>query len=72
MLTPPVNAVRIVLNRGYSPLPRQLSVRIECLPFAQGLNDGEVALVLSYIRNMGNRTSLVTPNRSIKAAKASN
>ncbi len=60
-MTPPINIIRSVLNGGYPPStlgnPRPYGMP----PFAQVLNDGEVALVLSYIRNAwGNRASLVT------------
>jgi mono/diheme cytochrome c family protein len=68
MLTPPVNAVRIVLNGGYPPSTSGNLRPYGMPPFAQVLNDGEVALVISYIRNAwGNRASLVTPEQVDKS-----
>jgi cytochrome c553 len=68
ILTPPVNAVRIVLNGGYPPSTSGNLRPYGMPPFAQVLNDGEVALVLSYIRNAwGNRASLVTPEQVDKS-----
>jgi mono/diheme cytochrome c family protein len=60
-MTPAINAIRSVLNGGYPPStignPRPYGMP----PYAQILSDGEVAMVLSYIRNAwGNRASLVT------------
>jgi len=60
-MTPPVNAVRSVLNGGYPPSTAGNPRPYGMPPFAQVLRGDEVALVLSYIRNAwGNRASLVT------------
>ncbi len=60
-MTPPVNAVRSVLNGGYPPSTAGNPRPYGMPPFAQVLSGDEVALVLSYIRNAwGNRASLVT------------
>ena len=60
-MTPPVNAVRSVLNGGYPPSTAGNPRPYGMPPFAQVLRGEEVALVLSYIRNAwGNRASLVT------------
>ncbi|HET7061651.1 MAG TPA: cytochrome c, partial [Nitrosospira sp.] len=68
MLDPPVNAIRIVLNGGYPPSTSGNPRPYGMPPFAQLLNDGEVALVLSYVRNAwGNRASLVTPEQVDKS-----
>jgi mono/diheme cytochrome c family protein len=68
MLNPPVNAIRIVLNGGYPPSTSGNPRPYGMPPFAQVLNDGEVALVLSYIRNAwGNRAGLVTAEQVDKS-----
>lgn len=60
-MTPPVNAVRSVLNGGYPPSTAGNPRPYGMPPFAQVLRGEEVALVLSYIRNAwGNRAGLVT------------
>ena len=60
-ITPPINIIRSVLNGGYPPSTAGNPRPYGMPPFAQVLQDGEVALVLSYIRNAwGNRASLVT------------
>ena len=60
-MTPPVNAVRSVLNGGYPPSTAGNPRPFGMPPFAQVLRGEEVALVLSYIRNAwGNRAGLVT------------
>jgi mono/diheme cytochrome c family protein len=60
-MTPPINAIRSVLNGGYPPSTMNNPRPYGMPPFAQALRDDEVALVLSYIRNAwGNRASLVT------------
>ncbi|SEL09240.1 c-type cytochrome [Nitrosovibrio tenuis] len=60
-MTPPVNVIRSVLNGGYPPSTAGNQRPYGMPPFAQVLHDGEVALVLSYVRNAwGNRASLVT------------
>jgi mono/diheme cytochrome c family protein len=61
IMTPPINVIRSVLNGGYPPSTAGNPRPYGMPPFAQVLHDGEVALVLSYIRNAwGNRASLVT------------
>lgn len=61
-MTPPINAIRSVLNGGYPPVTKGNPRPYGMPPFAQVLHEGEVARVLSYIRNAwGNRASLVTP-----------
>jgi mono/diheme cytochrome c family protein len=61
IMSPPVNAVRSVLNGGYPPSTAGNPRPYGMPPFAQILRDDEIALVLSYIRNAwGNRASLVT------------
>lgn len=68
VLSPPVNSVRLVLNGGYPPSTSGNPRPYGMPPFAQVLNDGEVAAVLSYIRNAwGNRASLVTPEEVDKS-----
>lgn len=60
-MTPPINAIRSVLNGGYPPSTTGNPRPYGMPPFAQVLRDDEVALVLSYIRNAwGNGASLVT------------
>ncbi|SOD42026.1 c-type cytochrome [Nitrosovibrio sp. Nv4] len=60
-MTPPINVIRSVLNGGYPPVTAGNPHPYGMPPFAQALHDGEVALVLSYIRNAwGNRASLIT------------
>ncbi|SEO67148.1 Cytochrome c, mono-and diheme variants [Nitrosovibrio sp. Nv6] len=60
-MTPPINVIRSVLNGGYPPVTAGNPRPYGMPPFAQALHDGEVALVLSYIRNAwGNRASLIT------------
>jgi len=60
-MTPPINIIRSVLNGGYPPSTAGNPRPYGMPPFAQVLHDGEVALVLSYIRNAwGNRASLIT------------
>ncbi len=61
IMDPPVNTIRSVLNGGYPPSTTGNPRPFGMPPFAQVLRDGEIALVLSYIRNAwGNRASLVT------------
>jgi mono/diheme cytochrome c family protein len=57
-----INAIRMVLLGGFAPVtvanPRPYSMP----PFAQQLNDADVALVVSYIRQAWtNKTSMVRP-----------
>jgi mono/diheme cytochrome c family protein len=59
-----VNATRMVLLGGFAPStaanPRPYSMP----PFAQQLNDSDVALVVSYIRQAwGNKASVVRPEQ---------
>jgi len=68
ILSPPVNAIRSILNGGYPPSTSGNPRPYGMPPFAQILNDGEVALVLSYVRNAwGNRASLVTTEQVDKS-----
>ena len=67
-MTPPINIIRSVLNGGYPPSTAGNPSPYGMPPFAQALRDGEVALVLSYIRNAwGNRASLVTTSQVDKS-----
>ncbi|HEX8873729.1 MAG TPA: cytochrome c [Nitrosospira sp.] len=67
-MTPPVNAIRSILNGGYPPSTSGNPFPYGMPPFAQVLNDAEVALVLSYIRNAwGNGASLVTAEQIDKS-----
>ena len=60
-MTSAVNAIRMVLNGGYSPATAGNPEPYGMPPFAQTLADDEVAAVVSYIRvAWGNRGSPVT------------
>ena len=66
----PTNAIRSILNGGYAPVTEVQQRPYGMPPFAQVLHDGEIALVLSYIRNSwGNRGSLVTPEQVDRSRK---
>jgi mono/diheme cytochrome c family protein len=55
-MTSSVNAIRMVLNGGYPPGTRRNPMPYGMPPFAQVLNDDEVAAVVTYIRTAwGNR-----------------
>ncbi len=61
LLATPVNTIRSVLDGGFVPTTRSNPRPYGMPPFAQSLNNEEVALVVSYIRNTwGNRASVVT------------
>ncbi|MDN5934631.1 MAG: cytochrome c [Nitrosospira sp.] len=71
-MTPPVNAVRSVLNGGYPPSTAGNPRPYGMPPFAQVLRDDEVAQVLSYIRNAwGNHASLVTTDQVDRSREGS-
>lgn len=58
----PLNTIRIVLNGGYPPVTAGNPRPYGMPPFQQIFHDGEIAQIVSYIRNAwGNRASLVTP-----------
>ncbi len=60
-LASPLNAIRSVLDGGYSPSTANNPRPYGMPPFAQTLSNEEVAQVVSYIRNAwGNHASLVT------------
>jgi mono/diheme cytochrome c family protein len=66
----PTNAIRSILNGGYAPVTELQQRPYGMPPFAQVLPDGEIALVLSYIRNSwGNRGSLVTAEQVDQSRK---
>jgi mono/diheme cytochrome c family protein len=55
-MTSDVNAIRMVLNGGYPPGTKRNPMPYGMPPFAQVLNDDEVAAVVTYIRTAwGNR-----------------
>lgn len=57
-----VNPIRIVLNGGYPPSTHGNPRPYGMPPYGPFLDDGEVAAVVSYIRNAwGNRSGMVTP-----------
>jgi mono/diheme cytochrome c family protein len=57
----PVNPIRIVLNGGFPPVTAGNPRPYGMPPFGTALNDGEVAALLSYVRNSwGNRAGFVT------------
>lgn len=57
----PLNTIRSVLNGGYPPTTAGNPRPYGMPPFQQTLRNGDVALVVSYIRNSwGNSASLVT------------
>ena len=61
VMDPPINTIRSVLNGGYPPTTTGNPRPYGMPPFQQILRDGEVALVVSYIRNAwGNNGSLIT------------
>lgn len=62
LLESSVNPIRIVLNGGFAPSTAGNPRPYGMPPFAPFLDDGEVAAVVSYIRNAwGNRGGLVSP-----------
>lgn len=72
-LASPINVIRSILYGGYAPVTASNSRPYGMPPFAHILNDEEIALVLSYIRNAwGNRGSMITSvqvDRSRKGAQ---
>ncbi|MFZ6863282.1 c-type cytochrome [Undibacterium sp. Ji67W] len=55
------NAIRIILTGGFPPVSRQYARPYGMPPFGSLLDDNEVALVLTYIRNSwGNQAGAVT------------
>jgi mono/diheme cytochrome c family protein len=59
-MTSAVNPVRMVLNGGYPPGTRKNPAPYGMPPFAHELSDGEIAAVVTYIRNAwGNRAGAV-------------
>ncbi|TFW27985.1 c-type cytochrome [Duganella callida] len=59
-----VNPVRMILNGGYPPGTHKNPTPYGMPPFAQDLNDKEVAAVATYIRNAwGNSAAPVTPQQ---------
>ena len=60
IMTSAVNPVRMVLNGGYPPGTRKNPMPYGMPPFAHELSDGEIAAVVTYIRNAwGNRAGAV-------------
>tara|TARA_R110002073_G_scaffold195786_1_gene354823 strand:+ start:2878 stop:4182 length:1305 start_codon:yes stop_codon:yes gene_type:complete len=60
-MSSPLNTIRSILNGGYPPTTAGNPRPYGMPPFQQILRDGEIALVVSYIRNAwGNRGNLVT------------
>ena len=59
---PAVNAIRMVLDGGYSPSTADNPRPFGMPPFSAALSDAEVAAVLSYVRaSWGNRGAAVLP-----------
>jgi mono/diheme cytochrome c family protein len=57
----PVNAIRVVLNGGFAPSTAANPRPYGMPPYGPLLNDGEVAAVVSYIRNSwGNKAPVVS------------
>lgn len=66
----PVNAIRMVLDGGYAPATAANPRPHGMPPFGQSLNDGDIAMLVSYIRNSwGNEAGGVTP-LEVKRARA--
>jgi mono/diheme cytochrome c family protein len=60
IMTSAVNPVRMVLNGGYPPGTKKNPMPYGMPPFAHELSDGEIAAVVTYIRNAwGNRAGAV-------------
>ncbi|MFD4835966.1 c-type cytochrome [Achromobacter sp. NPDC058515] len=67
----PVNAIRMVLDGGYAPATAANPRPHGMPPFGQVLNDNDIAMLVSYIRNSwGNEAGGVTP-LEVKRARAS-
>ncbi|MEO6921775.1 MAG: cytochrome c [Collimonas sp.] len=57
----PVNAIRVVLNGGFSPSTAANPRPYGMPPYGPALSDGEIAAVVSYIRNSwGNKAPIVS------------
>ena len=66
----PVNAIRMVLDGGYAPATAANPRPHGMPPFGQLLNDGDIAMLVTYIRNSwGNEAGGVTP-LEVKRARA--
>jgi len=66
----PVNAIRMVLDGGFAPATAANPRPHGMPPFGQLLNDNDVAMLVSYIRNSwGNEAGGVTP-LEVKRARA--
>ncbi|MYM33323.1 c-type cytochrome [Duganella sp. FT94W] len=64
LMSSSVNPVRMILNGGYPPGTRKNPMPYGMPPFAQDLNDAQVAAVATYIRNAwGNGATPVTPQQ---------
>jgi mono/diheme cytochrome c family protein len=58
----PLNTIRMVLSGGYAPVTESNPRPFGMPPFAQTLNDAEIADVVNYVRNSwGNRGEPVQP-----------
>jgi mono/diheme cytochrome c family protein len=69
-MTSAVNPVRMVLNGGYPPGTRRNPMPYGMPPFAHELSDGEIAAVVTFIRNAwGNRAGAVGP-REVNALRS--
>jgi mono/diheme cytochrome c family protein len=64
----PINAIRIVVNGGFPPSTAGNPRPYGMPPFAQDLNDEEIAAVVSYIRqSWGNHAPAVSPTEVANA-----
>jgi mono/diheme cytochrome c family protein len=71
-MTSAVNPIRMVLNGGYPPGTRRNPMPYGMPPFAQVLNDSEVAAVVTYIRTAwGNHGAPVSPREANTLRSAS-
>jgi mono/diheme cytochrome c family protein len=63
LLAEPVNAIRIVLNGGFTPSTAGNPRPYGMPPYSQMLSDAEASAVLSYVRaSWGNDARMVTPS----------
>jgi len=68
----PVNAIRMVLDGGFAPATAANPRPHGMPPFGQLLDDNDIAMVVSYIRNSwGNAAGAVTPLEVKRARDAS-
>ena len=68
----PVNAIRMVLDGGFAPATEANPRPHGMPPFGQLLDDNDIAMVVSYIRNSwGNAAGAVTPLEVKRARDAS-